>query len=84
MTFSTMDRGVIHYLAYPEGPEAAPFREFLLGMAKGIEESEVEFAPELGSLDHPAEILVFKDVAPERVIARQLNPRPPLRRPARL
>ncbi len=51
--------GNVHYMALPEGPEARPFVENLLSMARGDVAPKQEWEKSLAGLSRPAEILVF-------------------------
>ncbi len=51
--------GNVHYMALPEGPEAQPFAEKILSMARGTATPKQEWEKSLAGFTRPAEILVF-------------------------
>ncbi len=59
LTLVSRDHRRVHYLALPNGPEAAPFREALLGLSRHPAGSAADPAMRLGGLARPAELLVF-------------------------
>jgi hypothetical protein len=62
LTVSSGGRGNLHYLAVPDGLEAPPFVDALVGMAQGRPQLPGTWANDLEGLSAPAELLVF--VAP--------------------
>ena len=63
LTLASGARGSIHYLALPEGLEAAPFVDLLLEMAREPAPPHQEWARSLARLEQPAEVLVFVSAA---------------------
>jgi alkyl hydroperoxide reductase subunit AhpF len=63
LTLASGARGGIHYLALPEGLEAAPFVDLLLELAREPAPSHEEWARSLAQLEQPAEVLVFVSAA---------------------
>lgn len=62
LTLSSRGQQNINYLIVPEGLEAPPFLEALLGLSQGVAGPTEELARQLKGLERPAELLVF--VAP--------------------
>jgi hypothetical protein len=62
LTVSSAGRKNLHYLAVPEGLEAPPFVDALVGMARGCPQLPGTWASDLEGVSTPAQILVF--VAP--------------------
>lgn len=56
-------RGGIHYLALPEGLEAAPFVDLLLDLARQPAPPSEEWAQSLARLEQPADVMVFVSAA---------------------
>ncbi len=63
LTLASGARGGIHYLALPEGLEAAPFVDLLLELACEPAPAREEWARSLARLELPAEVLVFVSAA---------------------
>jgi thioredoxin-like negative regulator of GroEL len=63
LTLASGARGGIHYLALPEGLEAAPFVDLLLELAREPAPPHEEWARSLARLEQPAEVLVFVSAA---------------------
>lgn len=59
LTISAPEKGKIHYLALPEGPEAAPFLALLGNLARRRSSEENPLTQRLAQLSEPAEVLVF-------------------------
>jgi len=59
LTIAHRGLGRIHYHALPEGPEASPFLEAVLGPSRGVTDAGESWAERLFALDRPAELLVF-------------------------
>ena len=63
LTLASGTRGGIHYLALPEGLEAAPFVDLLLELTREPAPVQEEWARSLARLEQPAEVLVFVSAA---------------------
>lgn len=63
LTVARGERGNIHYLALPEGLEAAPFVDLLLDLARDPAAPTEAWARSLAGLATPAELLVFVSAA---------------------
>ena len=63
LTLASGARGSIHYLALPEGLEAAPFVDLLLELAHEPAPTQEDWARSLARLERPAEVLVFVSAA---------------------
>lgn len=59
LTLSSRDGRTLHYLALPDGPEAAPFAEALRGLGRGKPESREDWRGQLADMAEPAELFVF-------------------------
>lgn len=59
ITFNHPDCGMIHYMALPEGQEAAPFQEMIIRNIQGVANLSEDLKTDLQVLEKPAEILVF-------------------------
>ncbi len=62
ITFSCGDVENIHYLAVPDGQEAAPFVDTILGLVRGPVAPTDDWERSLTDLERPADLIVF--VAP--------------------
>lgn len=58
LVLSRPGAGPIRYMALPEGPEAPPFLDAVLGRAGGTDESEA-LKRTLAGIERPAELMVF-------------------------
>ena len=63
LTLASGARGGIHYLALPEGLEAAPFVDLLLELTREPAPPQEDWARSLARLEQPAEVLVFVSAA---------------------
>lgn len=63
LTLASGAHGSIHYLALPEGLEAAPFVDLLLELAREPAPPHEEWAQSLARLEQPAGVLVFVSAA---------------------
>jgi len=59
ITFNHSESGMIHYMALPEGQEAAPFQEMVTRNIQGIANLPEDLKAGLNALEKLAEILVF-------------------------
>ncbi len=59
ITFNHFDCGTIHYMALPEGQEAAPFQEMVARNIQSVADLPDDLKICLQALNQPAEIMVF-------------------------
>jgi hypothetical protein len=59
LTIAHRGLGKIHYQAVPDGPEAPPFVEAVLGPTEDVESTGESWVERLSALERPAELLVF-------------------------
>jgi hypothetical protein len=59
LTIQYRNRQNIHYLALPQGPEEAPFIEFIIGLSQPNGILTKSWAQKISKLDQPVELWVF-------------------------
>ena len=59
ITFNHTDCGMIHYMAFPEGQEVAPFQEMITRNVQGVANLPDDLKASLHALEKTVEILVF-------------------------